>query len=145
MITSFPPARTSPAGTSRWLRLIGLLGILLVATAFLTRLFHASKITIEWQPHAETGPHAADTASVRYCLENRGPHQIWKDKFEANKFYLLCQVDDGRWGFSSIIKEGDTWIEKTSFIPRSGSWKDLIAYLEKWATRFTGEVPGLLK
>ncbi len=145
MVTSCPPVRKLPAGTNLWLRLISLLALLLAGTILAERLFHLSKINVEWQSHAETGTHAADTASVRYCLENRGPYQVWKDKFEVNKFYLLCQVDDGRWGFASIVREGGKWIEKTSFIPKSGSWKDLIAYLEKWATRFTGEVPTLLK
>lgn len=132
-------------GTNRWLKYLSFLLVFLGGTAIAGRLFQQNKINVDWQPHAENGAHAADTASVRHCLENRGPDQVWKDRFEKDKFYLLCQVDDERWGFASIIKEGEKWVEKTSFIPKSGSWKDVIGYLEKWGTRFTGEVAGLLK
>lgn len=84
--------------------------------------------------------HGADAEAIRKCLDNKGPQQLWRARDGAT-FYRLCQLDDGRWGLQSIVKEGEVWYEKTAFIRGDGSWKALMDYLQRFATRYTGTLP----
>lgn len=84
--------------------------------------------------------HGAEAEAVRKCLENKGPYQLWRSR-DSNTFYRLCELDDGRWGLQAILKEGNVWHEKTAFIRGDGSWKALMEYLQRFATRYTGSLP----
>jgi len=84
--------------------------------------------------------HGADAKAIRECLDNKGPYQLWRAR-DSETFYRLCQLDDGQWGLQAIIKEGGAWHEKTAFIRGDGSWKALMDYLQRFATRYTGALP----
>lgn len=96
-------------------------------------------ITVVVQDHA-IERHGADARAIRECLDNKGPFQIWRAR-GGETFYRLCQLDDGRWGLQAIVKEGDVWYERTAFIRGDGSWKALMKYLQRFATRYTGTLP----
>jgi len=84
--------------------------------------------------------HGTDAEAVRKCLENKGPHQLWRSN-DGITFYRLCELEDGRWGLQAILKDGNIWHEKTAFIRGDGSWKALMEYLQRLATRFNGPLP----
>lgn len=33
--------------------------------------------------------------------------------------------------------------ERTSFVPKTSQWRDVVSYLRKFATRYTGPIPWL--
>jgi len=101
---------------------------LLLATAVVVVQSHAVK------------RHGSEAEAIRKCLDNNGPFQIWR-ALDGETFYRLCQLDDEQWGLQAITKEGNTWYEKTAFIRGDGSWKALMEYLQRFATRFTGTLP----
>lgn len=84
--------------------------------------------------------HGADAKAIRECLDGKGPYQLWRAN-DGETFYRLCHLDDGRWGLQAIIKKGGDWHEKTAFIRGDGSWRALMDYLQRFATRFTGSLP----
>lgn len=84
--------------------------------------------------------HGADAKAIRECLDGKGPYHLWRAN-DGETFYRLCQLDDGRWGLQAIIKKGSDWHEKTAFIRGDGSWRALMDYLQRFATRFTGSLP----
>ena len=109
--------------------LIGLLLMLAVLVA---------AVAVLPQVHAELR-HGSDALSIRQCLDQRGPQQVWRSN-DRTTFYRLCQLDDGRWGLQAAIwdKVLDRLVEKTAFVKGEGSWSELTQYLAKFATRYTG-------
>jgi len=79
------------------------------------------------------------------CNQN-GPIQTWKDSYEKGKFYFLCKLDESKYGTNKygiipVIKDGATWIGKTAFSPKGGTWNEVLNYLMNTATRFNGILP----
>jgi hypothetical protein len=95
------------------------------------------------QQHA-VDRHGADAVAIRDCLQQNGAYQTWFDK-QAGTFYFLCQLADGRWGFQAAVEDivngVKALVEKTAFVKGSGTWMELIEYLSKFATRYTGPLP----
>ena len=83
--------------------------------------------------------HPQDGPLVRLSCE-KGPEQVWKGKYE-NKYSLLCQLEDGRWGVMIIQKVKGVWEEMTSFVPKSGIKEAVLRYLDSYATPFKGLLP----
>lgn len=108
--------------------------ILLAAALLISLLLFAWGGIIEGV-HAEK--HGADAAAVRRCMDSNGPEMIFKHKHDSI-FYLLCHLNDGRWGLQVVAKNGH---EKTSFVPGDGSLRSVLDYLGKFATKFTGKMP----
>jgi len=77
--------------------------------------------------------HGSDAESIRQCLDDKGPYQLWRN-LDGQTYYKLCQFDDSRWGLQAIVKEGDVWHEKTAFVRGDGSWNDLEQF-PLWFTR----------
>lgn len=83
-----------------------------------------------------TAKHGMDAVLIRKCLNENGPWQVWHAK--DGRFFFLCQIQDGRWGFQSARKSGGVWDELTSFVPDGdGSLSSLLRYLKRFATRYT--------
>lgn len=83
--------------------------------------------------------HGQDAVAVRRCLNDSGPHMIFKASF-GDTWYLLCQIDPSRWGIQAVTKNGH---EKTAFVPGDGSPKAVLEYLQRIATRWTKPLPWL--
>jgi hypothetical protein len=81
--------------------------------------------------------HGSEAVAVRKCLDSNGPMMTFKHKSEPI-WYLLCKLNDGRFGIQAVLKSGH---EKTAFIPRDGSFKQVMDYIESFATRFKGALP----
>ena len=96
------------------------------------------------QPHAVMR-HGDDAVSIRRCLDKSGPQQVWLSR-DKSTWYLLCQLPDTRWGFQAVTwdKALGKFVEKTAFVRGNGSWSIVKAYLEGFATRWTGVWTGLL-
>jgi hypothetical protein len=94
-------------------------------------------------PSLELSPHAyaehAEASSISDCIHKNGFYQIWKDTKVQNKFYGICKINDNFFGlavFNDSLKGN-----KTAFAPGSGCWKDIMNYVMKYATKFTGGIP----
>jgi hypothetical protein len=76
---------------------------------------------------------------VRKCVQGPGASMIWK---QGNRFHLLCQLPDGRWGDMVVQKVDGVWQEITSFVPKDGSWAQVRAYLTNGGgTPYKGALP----
>ena len=95
------------------------------------------------QQHA-VDRHGADAEAIRNCLKQNGAYQTWFDK-KSGTFYFLCQLADGRWGLQAVVEDIvdglKALVEKTAFIKGTGTWTELIDYLAKFASRYTGPIP----
>lgn len=89
---------------------------------------------VELNAHA-IARHGNDAWTVRTCLDNNGPVQVWR-AFDKATYYLICQTGNQEYGIQPVAKDGG---EKTAFI--KGAWNDTIKYLSKFGTRFNGPLP----
>lgn len=80
------------------------------------------------------GPEAED---IRRCLEDKGPFMVFASR-DKSTFYFLCEISKGVWGVQARAKDGG---ERTVFIPKDGSWKEVVKYLERFATKYKGKLP----
>lgn len=96
---------------------------------------------VVYEKHA-VNRHSVDAIAVRQCLQNNGgATEIWRS-FDHKRFYLLCQLPDGRWGFQEIEKALDgKWHEVTAYVRDNPTITALKKYLEGWATKFNGPYP----
>jgi hypothetical protein len=94
------------------------------------------------QPQFKVSDHGLDKHTeatlIQECLNNKGPYQVWRDKYDSKTFYALCQYDNDKWGLAVCT---DTGINKTAFSPNSGTRDDVFGYVMKLATRFTKGLP----
>lgn len=87
-----------------------------------------------------TAKHGDEAESIRKCLSNNGPYQVWRDR--TGDLYKLCKLADGRWGAQIIAKDGAEYYEKTAYVKGDGAWNTIMRWLQgKGATRYTGQVP----
>lgn len=69
--------------------------------------------------------HGEEAIAVRNCLDQNGPAQIWQLN---ERTYLVCILDDGRFGISIEDAEGNI----TAFIRnKAKTIQDVIRYLER--------------
>lgn len=104
--------------------------ILLLVAALGLMMLAVSNLGVILGTHA-VEKHGQDALDVQKCLDDNGPEMVYKHKFDPT-YYLLCQLDDGRWGLQAVAEDGH---EKTAFVPKSGSWKDIQDYFGNWATK----------
>lgn len=92
------------------------------------------------QPHAEISHALSEVEQIRACINNNGPFMKFVE-VDKKTFHLLCNLPDGRIGDQIITKDKSGFIEKTSFVPKDGTWKQIYDWLlRKGATKFTGDV-----
>jgi putative hemolysin len=87
-------------------------------------------------PHAAE-KHGDDAVAVRQCV-NRGSTVQYRDRRDPGKFYLLCQLPDGRWGLQIVARAGKVLEEITSFVRGEGTWDEVSGYVLRFATKFNG-------
>jgi len=78
-----------------------------------------------------------ESAAIRQCLNDKGEIQIFRS-FDAERFYRVCEINPGKFGFQTVDKDGN---EITAFSRLTGAWKDTINYLSRFGTRYKGPVP----
>jgi hypothetical protein len=83
--------------------------------------------------------HGQDAIDVRKCMDSNGPVMVFKHRVDPI-YYLLCRLDDGRWGVEPVSDDGH---ERTAFIPKDGTYKEVRAYLDGFADVFKGKLPWL--
>lgn len=86
--------------------------------------------------------HGAEAQLVRKACD-QGPEEMWQSASwrRPNQFWQVCQTDDGRWGLRLIEKVKTGWKEKTSFIPKEGTYFDVREYVSARAKPFFGPLP----
>lgn len=79
-----------------------------------------------------------EAISIEECLNSKGPYQVWRDKFNKETFYALCEFRQGVWGLAVCSVKG---FNKTMFSPKDGSWKKVMDYLTERAARYILGMP----
>ena len=88
--------------------------------------------------HAKIRPVSEE---IYNCVKDASkPIMTFKDKFEKDKFYLVCQISSGKWGLLPVISTGAGLVAKTAFVPKDGSWSEVARYLSNFATRYNGVI-----
>ncbi len=97
--------------------------------------------TVVPDQHADD-EHPVDAALIRKCLgDKKGADVIWRHA-NHEKFYLLCHLPDGRWGFQAIYRDAKgIWREITAFIKGDGSRQIMEKYLSQFSAKFNGPYP----
>ena len=112
--------------------------VLLVGVAIIGIVFIASAIPNS--NHAISRHGTSTVSAVRTCISNPSSNkQVWKSKRDS-RFYVLCQMESGNWGLQPRECINGKWIEVTAFIPEDGTWNSVVKYMEKFSTKFNGEV-----
>lgn len=114
-----------------------LIGLLIIASILLATIAIPPRVLTN---HAIERHGISAVSQIRTCLDENGPYQIWKSKIDDKKFFLLCQLDDGRWGMQIVTNGIKQCFENTCFVPKDGSWVRVIEYLRGIATRFNGSL-----
>jgi hypothetical protein len=84
--------------------------------------------------HAENH---GETSIIIECLEKSNLELKWKTK--DGKWFLPCQLPDGKWGMKITDKNGETI---TSFIKGNGSWIEFLKYMiRQGASKYNGPIP----
>ena len=81
----------------------------------------------------------AEALEIQECLRAKGPQQLWRDRSTKN-WYAMCQLNDGRWGMMVCTPDGKT--SKTAYVPRDGSWNEVLKYLVSRGTLTKMLLPG---
>ena len=74
-----------------------------------------------------------EAEAIRSCLDQHGAAQVWRSRSwrEPNKFFRVCQLDDGRLGVM-VVKwsaRAGVWREVTSFVIKDGRASQTREYL----------------
>lgn len=87
--------------------------------------------------HAVERHGLAEVSQIRQRCQTPGPEQVFK-KHQDDRYFLLCRLDDGRYGVQIVDADGD---EITSFVPHDGSLARVLQYLRQQGTPFKGPLP----
>lgn len=80
----------------------------------------------------------SEATIISECLEKSNLELKWKTK-DGSKWFLPCQLPDGKWGMKIVDKHGETI---TSFIKGFGTWKEFLEYMTRQgASKFNGPIP----
>lgn len=85
--------------------------------------------------------HGMEALAIRNCFEDNGDYQVWRNTFNHDKFYHICQLEDNVFGIQVVCMNNAVCNEVTAFIKGDGSMRELIAYLRNRATIFTAGLP----
>ncbi len=92
----------------------------------------------------EASRHASDkhgwtlAGAIIECIEKNGPHMGMKFRDKDGKFYIPCQLSDGRIGLGIFDKDGNN---VSAYVPGDGIWEHVRDYILRRAFRYTGPLP----
>lgn len=124
--------------TATWERKNPLDGIVIVG--FICLLLIGMSVSVMVNSHAVLR-HGEDAIAIRACLDKKGTYQLWKSKTDPDKFFRICELEPGKFGFQIVQCIIGGVCEKTAFIKGNGSWSELVRYLGRIATKFNGKIP----
>jgi len=113
--------------------------VVLVAAYLLLR---QDGVDVQTRDHAVIA-HGAEATNIRRCLDSNGPQETWKitGHKKPNHFVFTCKMDDGRFGIQIAQKtKAGQWIEKTAFVVKDGTGRQLLEYLTARAVQFLGDL-----
>lgn len=90
--------------------------------------------------------HGADAIAIREACDSGNIVQIWRSASwrQKDKFFRVCQLDDGRLGVQIIRCVRAAWVEITAFVPSGqlgdGTMARVLEYLSGQATPFRGKL-----
>lgn len=98
-----------------------------------------------WATVAAPSKHALEThteaESIINCINKNGPAGKFRDIYDPDKFYLTCQLPDGRWGLAPFARQNGKLWNKTAFVPKDGTLGKLYEYLNGIANKYNGPLP----
>lgn len=116
---------------------IVLLAVLLSIISF---IYSYAALQVQVQSHALENHDTSEVTAIRNCINKSGPIMTFREP-DKRTFHLLCQLPDGKIGDQVVVKDGNKLVEKSSFIPKNGNWKDILNWLlRKGATKFGGNI-----
>lgn len=86
--------------------------------------------------------HGDEARAIRRCNMDQGPRLVFK---AHDTFYLLCQLEDGRWGLQAVKKgfQG-LYHELTAFVKGKGTYSELMSYMQRIGASRIEKLPGIL-
>jgi hypothetical protein len=86
--------------------------------------------------------HGDDARAIRRCNMDQGPRFVFR---AGDTYYLLCQLDDERWGLQAV-KKGykNLYNELTAFVKGKGTYRELMAYMQRIGATRVEKLPGIL-
>ncbi len=100
-----------------------------------------SSLPVIFGTHA-VDKHGDEARAIRRCNMDQGPRLVFK---AHDTFYLLCQLEDGRWGLQAVKKgfQG-LYHELTAFVKGKGTYSELMAYMQRIGASRIEKLPGIL-
>lgn len=123
-------------------KLIFILGIVVIVAvlSLLAQLSTVETPTLEMRSsnHADRKHDWLLAQSIVDCIMNKGPYMGMKFRDRDGKFYIPCQLSDGRIGLGIFHPDGTNL---SAYIPRDGIWEQVREYILQRAFRYTGPLP----
>lgn len=113
--------------------------LLIVATGPLLATLSTPEGGVLTRSHA-VEKHGTDAQEIRCNMRDEGPLEVlFKDADPCEEVWLT-QLKCGRFGIMIVRalwgdNGGCEYVEKTSFVPKSGRYQDVIRYISRFATR----------
>lgn len=89
--------------------------------------------------------HGAEALAIRQSCEQKGPIDVWRSLSPGDeKFFQLCELQDGRIGLRILKCTAKGWMELTAFVAKgrlgNGTWARTEEYLLAKAEPFRGKL-----
>jgi hypothetical protein len=116
------------------------IGVLILAVLILMAYAQAviPASAIQSSDHANDKHGWLLATSIVECIAKNGPYMGMKFRAKDGKFYIPCQLADGRIGLGIFDKHGEN---VTAYVPRDGLWEQVKEYILQRAARYTGPLP----
>jgi hypothetical protein len=86
--------------------------------------------------------HGTEAQRIRNCINKNGPYMTFRGTGqEKNQWYIICQLNENTFGLQALVCEAGKLLEKTAFVPKDGTWANVLSYVTRFATKYTGEIP----
>ena len=100
-----------------------------LATAEMPQIYSAEMPPVRLHKHA-VERHPGLAQRIRQCLNDNGPEMIFKDN-NTGRYFFLCQLNNGKWGFQISEKVNGAWEEITAYYKGNGSLNELLDYFAR--------------
>ena len=122
------------------MKLVKVSGAVIILLALVALLsFIPALMSLSNQPsrHAEN-KHNWDATEIVECITKNGTYYNMIFRSKDGKFFLPCQLSDGRIGLGIFDKDGNNI---SAYVPGDGVWEHVRDYILQRAFRFTGPLP----
>lgn len=114
--------------------------LLLIVLIILAVAYAAAGATLDAKSsnHADRKHGWLLAQSIVDCIAKNGTYMGMKFRDKDGKFYLPCQLSDGRIGLGIFDSAGNNI---SAFVPRDGIWQNVRDYILQRAFRYNGPLP----